>query len=71
MTESMHEFVVRRLNEYRPIEWRGISEKSGVPIKTLEKVARRVYKSHRMDTIEPLATELGYFRQFDRRRRVS
>lgn len=72
MTESMHDFVVRRLNEYRPIEWREISVKSGIPVKTLEKVARRVYKSHRMATIEPLAMELGYFDQFaPRRRRVN
>lgn len=64
----MHEFVVRRLLEYRPIEWQEIAEKSGIPLRTIEKVARRVYRSHRMVTIEPLAEHLGYFRQFQRRR---
>lgn len=67
----MHDFVVRRLQEYRPVEWQEISDKSGIPVRTIEKVARRVYRSHRMVTIEPLAETLGYFRQFERRRKAS
>lgn len=69
MNESMHEFVVRRLADYRPADWQGIYEATGVPVRTIEKVARRVYKSHRMITIEPLAEHLGYFEQFQLRRR--
>lgn len=69
--ESMHDFVVRRLQEAKPAYWPQIAEKSGIPLRTLEKVARRTYKSHRMATIEPLAVELGYFAQFQPRRRRS
>jgi len=69
MNESMHDFVVRRLQEARPPKWQEIADSSGIPLRTLEKVARRVYKSHRLSTIEPLAQELGYFDQFQRRRR--
>ena len=65
----MHDFVVRRLREYRPVDWNEIAIKTGVPVKTIEKVARRVYKSHRLITIEPLAEHLGYYDQFSRRPR--
>lgn len=71
MRESMHDFVVRRLQDAGPKRWQEISDESGVPLRTIEKVARRVYKSHRMVTIEPLAHILGYFQQFERRRKAS
>lgn len=71
MTESMHEFVVRRLEGTKPTDWSRLAKACGVPARTIEKVARQVYKSHRMVTIEPLAAELGYFEQFQRRRRPS
>lgn len=65
----MQEFVVRRLQEAKAPAWPDIADASGIPLRTLEKVARRVYKSHRLSTIEPLATHLGYFEQFQPRRR--
>lgn len=69
MTESMHDFVVRRLQESKAAAWAQISNECGVPLRTLQKVAHRVYKSHRLSTIEPLAEHLGYFEQFQLRRR--
>jgi hypothetical protein len=71
MTESMHEFVVRQLEGSKLPDWQRLEKACGVPARTIEKVARRVYKSHRMITIEPLAEHLGYFEQFQRRRRPS
>lgn len=68
MTESMHDFVVRRLQESKGT-WPLISDQSGVPLRTIEKIARREYKSHRLSTIEPLADHFEYFRQFEQRRR--
>lgn len=67
----MHEFVVRRLKGSKPTDWHRLEKACGVPARTIEKVAREVYESHRMVTIEPLAKELGYFEQFERRRRPS
>lgn len=71
MQESMHDFVVRRLQESKAAEWQHVADASGIPLRTIERVARRVYKSHRLSTIEPLAIELGYFEQFQPRRRRS
>lgn len=65
----MHTFVVRKLQGTKPTDWRRLEESTGVPQRTIEKVARGVYKSHRSITIEPLAVELGYFEQFSRQRR--
>lgn len=64
----MHDFVVRRLNEYRQRDWQEIADATSVPIATLKKVARRAYKSHRLCTMEPLAAHLGYFEQFGKRK---
>lgn len=68
----MHDFVVRKLEGSKLTDWSRLEKACGVPARTIEKVARRVYKSHRSNTIEPLAAELGYFEQFQlRRRKVS
>lgn len=67
----MHDFVVRRLEGSKPTDWNRLEKACGVPARTIEKVARKVYKSHRSITIEPLAVELGYFEQFQLRRRKS
>jgi flagellar biosynthesis protein FlhB len=69
MTESMQDFVVRKLQEAKAVAWPQIAAECDIPLRTLEKVARRVYKSHRLSTIEPLAEHLGYFDQFQRRRK--
>ncbi len=55
MSVSIHEQVVEGLQQWKG-HWDEVSEKTGVPLRTIEKVARREYKSHRMSTIDPLYT---------------
>jgi hypothetical protein len=66
MSESIHEYVVQRLTEWKG-RWDEVSDGSGVPLRTIEKVARREYKSHRLSTIDPLHS---FFRQRERRRKA-
>ncbi len=54
--ESRTEFVVRRLREAMPKNWPEISEASGVPEKTIYKIAYRETKDPRSSTIEALCT---------------
>lgn len=58
MAESMHEFVIRELQATKG-EWPVVAEESGVPLRTLEKIARREVKDPGVSRIEILA---GYFR---------
>ncbi len=52
--ESLHEFVIRGLQE-RKGQWRKVAEGSGVPYKTLEKVARREVADPGVSICEKLA----------------
>lgn len=58
-TESLHEFVIRGLQE-RKGAWRTVAAGSGVPYKTLEKVARREVADPGVSICEKLAK---YFRE--------
>lgn len=53
MEQSMHDFVVGRLDAARG-RWPQIAEASGVPLRTLEKVARRETEDPRVGTIQRL-----------------
>ena len=61
MGVSIHEYVVQKLEAWHG-RWGEVSQASGVPLRTIEKVARRTYKSHRMSTIDPL---YSFFREID------
>jgi hypothetical protein len=53
MAMSIHDQVVEGLQRWKG-RWEEVSQATGVPLRTLEKVARREYKSHRLSTMEPL-----------------
>ena len=48
------EFVVQRLRQAMPKNWRRIAEESEVPYKTIYKIAYRSTKNPRANTIDPL-----------------
>ena len=60
--ESIHEFVIDRLQAAKG-GWPTIAEGSGVPLRTLEKVARRENADPRVGTVEKLAR---YFHELER-----
>lgn len=49
----MHEYVLEKLAAAKGT-WPKVAEGSGVPLRTLEKVARREHRSPRYETIEKL-----------------
>ena len=51
---NLHEFVVSRLIACRGT-WPVIAEKSGVPLRTLEKIARREVEDPRVSSVQKLA----------------
>lgn len=53
----LHQYVLRQLEKSK-YRWPAVAEGSGVPVRTIEKVASRATKFPRIDTIEKLA---GYF----------
>lgn len=61
MSESIYAFVLEKLQatKYR---WPAVSAGSGVPIRTLEKIARQETRNPKIETIEKLAS---YFREQD------
>jgi hypothetical protein len=67
-TESRTEFVVRRLREAMPKSWPEISEASGVPEKTIIKIAYRETKDPRESTVAAL---YAYFEKSTSRARRS
>jgi hypothetical protein len=60
--ETRTQYVVRRLREAMPRNWPEISEKSGVPEKTIYKIAYRETKDPRSSTLDALHS---YFEQHD------
>lgn len=63
MADSIYEYVVERLNDdpnKSGRAWKVIAYESGVPLRTIEKIARRTTENPRIQTIEKLA---NYFRK--------
>jgi transcriptional regulator with XRE-family HTH domain len=58
MTESIYEFVLTQLQEYKG-RWTAVAEGSGVSKRTIEKIASREIADPGVSHIEKLAT---YFR---------
>jgi transcriptional regulator with XRE-family HTH domain len=58
MSESIHEYVVEQLQAAKG-KWSEVAEESGVPKRTLEKIASRETADPRVKSIEKLA---NYFR---------
>lgn len=54
MTESILQFVQKRLEEAGRHEWPSIHEATGVPLSTIEKIAYGVHKDTLISTVEPL-----------------
>lgn len=57
--ESIHEYVIERLQAAKG-RWSIVAEESGVPKRTLEKIARREIANPGVTTVETLA---AYFRE--------
>ena len=62
--ETIHDYIVGKLRGDWKGRWDEVSQKTGVPVRTIEKVAARVYKSHRLSTMDPLHS---FFREQDRK----
>lgn len=60
--ESMYAFVINRLQGARG-RWREVADGSGVPLRTLEKIARKEIGNPGVSHIEKLA---AYFRSTSR-----
>lgn len=52
--ESRIDFVVRKLREVMPKNWPEVSRRSGVPEKTIYKIAYRTTKDPRSSTLDAL-----------------
>lgn len=61
MEISVHEYVLAQLERWK-YRWPRVAEGSGVPLRTIQKVAQRTTKNPRIDTVEKLAK---YFREQD------
>ena len=61
MSESIHEYVIERLQAAKG-RWSVVASESGVPKRTLEKIARREIANPGVTTVETLA---AYFRTRD------
>lgn len=61
MTESIHEFVIGRLQAMKG-QWPAIARDTGISRRTIEKVARREVQDPSVRLIEQLA---AYFRRGD------
>lgn len=61
-TESRLDFVVRKLREAMPKNWPEISDVSGVPPKTISKIAYRETRDPRGSTVDKL---FDYFSDLD------
>jgi hypothetical protein len=59
MTESIYKFVLERLQEAKGT-WPTVAEETGIPLRTLEKIARREVEDPGVSKIEILAR---YFRE--------
>ena len=54
LLESRTEFVIRALRTAKPKNWRLIAKNSGVPFKTIYKIAYRETKDPRSSTLDAL-----------------
>jgi len=61
MTESLHEYVLSELQSHKG-NWQRVSTGSGVPLRTLEKIARKEIQDPGIKSIEKLA---NYFRSYE------
>lgn len=59
MSASIYDFVIEQLEAHKG-RWSSVAEGSGVPKRTLEKIARKEIKDPGVSHIEKLAT---YFRE--------
>lgn len=59
MNESIHEYVLIKLQEYKG-RWSEVSEGTGMSKRTIEKIARREVEDPRVSNVETLAR---YFRE--------
>jgi hypothetical protein len=59
MNQSLHEYVLEQLQHSKG-RWPEVSKRSGVALRTLEKIARRETKDPGVSLIEKLA---NYFRE--------
>ena len=59
MSESIYDFVMEKLQATK-YHWPQVAEGSGVPCRTLEKIARRETVNPKIETVEKLAK---YFRE--------
>lgn len=59
--ESMYEYVLSQLQAHKG-KWSEVAEGSGVPKRSIEKIARREWRDPGVSHIEKLAS---YFRQTD------
>ncbi|MGZ3235762.1 MAG: hypothetical protein ACXU8A_00130 [Burkholderiaceae bacterium] len=66
--ESRTEYVARKLSEAGHKNWSEIADESGVPEKTLSKIAYRETKDPRESTVSAL---YSYFEQQDKKPRKS
>jgi len=58
MSESIYQYVLDQLNQVKGT-WPAVAEATGIPHRTLEKIARQETKDPGVSSIEKLA---GYFR---------
>lgn len=63
MTESIHQYVIDRLESAKG-RWSEVAEDSGVPKRTLEKIARQETKDPGVITVEKL---YRYFKRREKR----
>lgn len=61
MNDSIHEQVIEQLQAAKG-QWTRVAEESGVPRRTIEKIARREIPNPGVKTVEQLAR---YFRERD------
>lgn len=69
MTESMYEFVLAQLEE-RKGTWADVAEATGIPLRSIEKIARQEWKNPGVNHIDSLAAHFGFFQKVVRARRA-
>jgi hypothetical protein len=59
MKESLHDFVLRNL-ELTKGRWQEVADGSGVPKRTVEKIARQETEDPRVGSVQKLADYFGF-----------
>lgn len=67
MTESIHGYVVEQLQKCKG-QWPRVARDTGVPVRSIEKIARMEWKDPGVTTVETLAL---YFRKPTRSRNAN